>query len=467
MSVEFGQWLDEHEDAILNIHVALRQERGDSRPVQEIYHTTKAGSTMMIMGLRGEGDWGGGEDVARYLLATGLPVGLLAESSLLLYTSIRRVLDDEQPESRVEWLGDMGEKLLTMNQAMTRTLADTLEGQKGKIETLYEISRGISAATDEQALLRVLGQPAIDAGATVIDLFYFDLDDDGEPEWMEKIATGPGEGKSPVGTRYYLPEFPVARLYLDNPHEPRLVADVTLDERIDENTKLLLAQVGTRAMVFVPLTDTGNWVGVIAFQWNEAHEFSQHEVEIYNALISLATPAVKMRRMVGNLEQMVAERAAELQASVEESERLQMEIIQEVVEAQRQALQELSTPIIPVMERILVMPLIGSIDSMRARDITRALLAGIREHRAQIVILDITGVPLVDSGVASHLNKTIQAARLKGAHTIVTGVSDAVAETIVDLGIDWSSIDTLNDLQTGLRVALNIVGLELTPIRSR
>jgi rsbT co-antagonist protein RsbR len=104
------------------------------------------------------------------------------------------------------------------------------------------------------------------------------------------------------------------------------------------------------------------------------------------------------------------------------------------------------------------MPLIGSIDTLRARDITRALLAGIREHRAQVVILDITGVPIVDTGVANHMNKTIQAARLKGAWAIVTGMSDAVAETIVDLGIDWGGVETLSDLQTGLRVALAKMG---------
>jgi rsbT co-antagonist protein RsbR len=78
------------------------------------------------------------------------------------------------------------------------------------------------------------------------------------------------------------------------------------------------------------------------------------------------------------------------------------------------------------------------------------------------VILDITGVPVVDSGVADHLNKTIQAARLKGARTIVTGVSDAVAETIVDLGIDWSGVETLADLQTGLTAALARLGFKLS-----
>jgi rsbT co-antagonist protein RsbR len=168
-----------------------------------------------------------------------------------------------------------------------------------------------------------------------------------------------------------------------------------------------------------------------------------------------------LERAYAEVEQQVKERTAELQREIAERERAQGENLrlqQEVIEAQKQAIQELSTPVIPIMDRIIVMPLIGSIDTMRAKDIMRALLAGIREHRAKEVILDVTGVPIVDSGVANHLNKTIQAVRLKGAHTIVTGLSDAVAEAIVDLGIDWSEIDTLADLQTGLRTALARMG---------
>jgi PAS domain S-box-containing protein len=139
----------------------------------------------------------------------------------------------------------------------------------------------------------------------------------------------------------------------------------------------------------------------------------------------------------------------------------QADLQQEIIEAQREALQELSTPVIPVMDRILVMPLVGSIDTMRARDIMRALLEGISEHRAKFVILDVTGVPVMDTGIVNHINKTIQAARLKGARTIVTGISDAVAEAVVDLGIDWGAVETLRDLQTGLRLALQQIGVEL------
>jgi len=165
-----------------------------------------------------------------------------------------------------------------------------------------------------------------------------------------------------------------------------------------------------------------------------------------------------LEKAYAETEGQVKERTAELEREIEERTRMQEENLrlqQEVIDAQQRAIRELSTPIIPILEGVIVMPLVGSIDTSRARDITRSLLVGIRQHSAKVVILDITGVPIVDSGVAAYLNKTIQAARLKGARTIVTGISEAVAETIVDLGIDWSGIETLSDLRTGLRVVLS------------
>lgn len=146
-----------------------------------------------------------------------------------------------------------------------------------------------------------------------------------------------------------------------------------------------------------------------------------------------------------------------------ETERARLQ--QEALEAQQEALKELATPIIPVMDRIIVMPLVGHVDSLRARDIMRSLLAGITEHHAKVVILDVTGVTIVDTGIVNHLNKTIQAARLKGAYTIVTGLSDAVAETIVDLGIDWADVETLSELRTGLLAALRALGYQVSRVR--
>ena len=90
-----------------------------------------------------------------------------------------------------------------------------------------------------------------------------------------------------------------------------------------------------------------------------------------------------------------------------------------------------------------------------------ALAIVIIGYRAKVVILDVTGVPIMDSRVVNHLNKTIQAARLKGAQTIITGISDAVAESIVDLGIDWSHVVTLGNLRAGLRAALDSMGFKV------
>jgi anti-anti-sigma regulatory factor len=144
-----------------------------------------------------------------------------------------------------------------------------------------------------------------------------------------------------------------------------------------------------------------------------------------------------------------------------QAEQERAELQQEVIDAQKRAIQELSSPIIPLMEEIIVMPLIGTIDTQRARDVTRSLLAGITEHRARIVILDVTGVPVIDTGIAQHLDKAIQAAQLKGTDTIITGITDAVAEAVVDLGIDWGGLKTMRDLQTGLVVALRSMGMKL------
>ena len=194
---------------------------------------------------------------------------------------------------------------------------------------------------------------------------------------------------------------------------------------------------------FFAIPVSGMLIFITVLQWFYSRQFRRTMAEA-------RTYAAELTAYQASLEEQVAERTAELQESFVEREQLH----QQVLDSQQQLIRELSTPVIPLMEGVIVMPLVGSIDTLRARDVTRSLLAGISEHQAKVVIVDITGVAMVDTGVVNYLNKTIQAARLKGARTIVTGISDAVAETIVELGIDWSNIETLRDLQTGLTVAL-------------
>lgn len=135
----------------------------------------------------------------------------------------------------------------------------------------------------------------------------------------------------------------------------------------------------------------------------------------------------------------------------------------EIIDKHRQAMLELSTPVIQVWQGILTLPLIGTIDSFRARQVTEQLLNRITQTRAGFVILDITGVPLVDTNVANHLIKTIRAANLLGARCILVGIGPEIAQTLVRLGIDLSGIDTRATLQDGLELALRAQGWQITP----
>ncbi len=123
----------------------------------------------------------------------------------------------------------------------------------------------------------------------------------------------------------------------------------------------------------------------------------------------------------------------------------------------QEAIKELSTPVLQLHERLLLLPIIGAIDSQRARQLTEGLLRAIRAHRAKVVVMDITGVASVDSGVANHLMQTVEASRLMGATTIVTGVSPEIAQTLVTLGLDLTKIHTVGDLQGGIDEAYRLL----------
>src|SRR5438093_353388 len=124
-----------------------------------------------------------------------------------------------------------------------------------------------------------------------------------------------------------------------------------------------------------------------------------------------------------------------------------------VIREQQEAIGELSTPVLPVRERLLILPIIGLIDAQRARQLTEQLLRSIRANRAKVVVIDITGVPAMDSSVANHLVRTVDASRLLGAMVIVTGLSPEIAQTLVTLGVDLSKMNTVGDLQGGIEEA--------------
>lgn len=133
-----------------------------------------------------------------------------------------------------------------------------------------------------------------------------------------------------------------------------------------------------------------------------------------------------------------------------------------IIRQQQEAIRELSTPVLQVRERLLILPIIGVLDSQRARQVTEQLLRGIRTNRAKVVVIDITGVPTIDSTVANHLLQTVEASRLMGASVIITGLSSEIAQTLVTIGVDLSKVNAVGDLQGGIEEAERLLGYEVT-----
>ncbi|HEU5100099.1 MAG TPA: STAS domain-containing protein [Roseiflexaceae bacterium] len=162
------------------------------------------------------------------------------------------------------------------------------------------------------------------------------------------------------------------------------------------------------------------------------------------------------------------QRVAELQARVVEIEHTEQALrasseaqLREINTQQQQLLdviREISTPIMPVHDEVLVLPLVGTIDSARSARIMETLLTGIQENAAEVVIIDITGVPIVDTAVANHLIQATRAATLLGAHCVLVGVSAEVAQTLVQLGVNLSTLVTRSNLQAGITYALERQG---------
>jgi rsbT co-antagonist protein RsbR len=133
-----------------------------------------------------------------------------------------------------------------------------------------------------------------------------------------------------------------------------------------------------------------------------------------------------------------------------------------VIRQQQDALLELSTPVLQVRERLLILPIIGVLDTQRARQLTEQLLGAIRAHRAKLVVIDVTGVAEIDEAVANSLVNTVDASRLMGAEAIITGLSSEIAQTLVTIGVDLNKMHTVGDLQGGIEEAERQLGFRLS-----
>ncbi len=332
---------------------------------------------------------------------------------------------------------------------------DTLSARNSQLQAVAEVGRAASSILDIEQLI----YQSVDLIREHFDLYYVGLFLVDTERNFAVLRAGTGEAGEKMLAREH--KLEVGGDSMIGQCVARAEARIALDagrEAIRFNNPLLPE---THSELALPLRSRGNVIGALSVQSRQEAAFDETSIAIYQTMADQLATAIDNAKLYTSLQQELAER----EVAEAERERLQ----QEIIEAQQQAIRELSSPLIPVMDipgqgTVLIMPLIGSIDSLRARDIMRELLAGIRKHQAKVVILDITGIPIIDSGIAGYLNKTIQAARLKGTRVIITGISEVVAETIVDLGIDWQDVETLSDLRIGLLVALKRMGIKLCKV---
>jgi GAF domain-containing protein/anti-anti-sigma regulatory factor len=192
----------------------------------------------------------------------------------------------------------------------------------------------------------------------------------------------------------------------------------------------------------VPLQSAERTIGALVVQSYRNYAFDEGDLSFLQTIANQIVVSIEKARLFG-----------ETQSTLEE--------LREANEQQRRLfsiVRELSTPLVPIAEGILVLPLVGTVDSQRAQQIMDVLLGGIAERRAKVVILDITGVPVVDTSVANYLLQATQAVRLLGAECILVGITPEVAQTVVGLGVDLQGLVTRSDLQGGVEYGLKLLG---------
>lgn len=188
-----------------------------------------------------------------------------------------------------------------------------------------------------------------------------------------------------------------------------------------------LISIGLRSFLSVPLMSEGKPIGALTLSSTKEAAYSEKD-------------AVLGERIGAQIAGAIAN--AQLHTQVKQAE---------------QTIREMSTPVLPIQERLLLVPLIGVVYPQRAAQLTDHLLNAIRSHRARAVVIDITGVVFLDTYIANHLIKTVEAARLLGTAIIVTGISTDVAQTLVRLGVDLSQLHTVADLQSGIGEAKRLL----------
>jgi anti-anti-sigma regulatory factor len=304
-----------------------------------------------------------------------------------------------------------------------------------ELGSLEEVGRAISGTLDLDELLECIYEQTsrlMDTTNFFITLYYEEAQ-----EWEMRVYFEDSERQPPMPRQKV--RAGLTGWIIQN-HEPLLLKHGATEflhqqgiERIGRASKSWLG---------VPMLLGDHVVGVIAVQSYEREgAYDEGHMRVLATIARQAAVAIQNARTV--------EEMSRLNADLQRTLDTQAQLVETI--------RQLSTPVVPLMEGVIFLPLVGHIDSNRARQTVEELLVGVQEHRARIVIVDITGVPVVDTMVAQAMVQAAQAVHLLGAEAVLVGIMPEVAQTMVSLGIDLATLVTQADLQSGLEYAVSRV----------
>ena len=316
-----------------------------------------------------------------------------------------------------------------------------MENQTLQLRTAAEVSRAISSILDPDELV----QRVVDLLAERFDLYYasvFLLEPN--EEWVNiRAGTGAvGRQIAAEGVRVRVGDGSIVGWCVAK-GQPRLATDTQTDPMYLPSP--LLPE--TRSEMALPLRIGERVIGALDVQSRMTHAFSPEHAVVFQAIADQLAVALENARAVAEMRH--ANTA--LEETLHTQERLM------------DTIRALATPVVPLLNGIILLPIVGHIDTQRSQQIMEQLLAGVQQHRARVAILDITGVALVDTSVANSLIQAAQAVGLLGAEVVLVGIRAEVAQTMVTLGMNLATMTTRSNLQAGIEYALHRLGQEIIP----
>ncbi|XXX76529.1 AAA family ATPase [Sorangium sp. So ce134] len=358
----------------------------------------------------------------------------------------------------------------TPDQRTSMTATSTHDGAALDLHSAIKASHALASEIVLEKLLEnlmtiVLENVAAQSGVLTLargDALFVEAEGTVEPKQVSMLKNVPVSSfsRAPITVISYV-QRTLKSVLLDNAaEEARFSVDPYIRER------------RPKSVMCTPIIRQGRLVGVLYLENNlSTGVFTKDRLELLGLLSTQIAISIENAKLYEGLEREVAARTEELRVSNEQlrsvNDRLQVELTErvrlqeeraqmqeEIIQTQRDRLFELSTPFIPITDEVMVMPIIGTIDDKRAAQMLETAMEGVAASSAKVVIIDVTGVKSLDTGVASRLMSLAKAVGLLGSKAILTGLRPAVAQSLVALGVDLGSIETRSNLKAGIAYAM-------------